>query len=166
MVYRVLVKLCKNPFDNTLLICRYNIYVSSKLKYKFHDTLVYFTLWCCKFCVVIDLKKYISINVKQVSWIMTMWHYYLLPLRVLKPLSIFQQSNQMIDMAKACSMHEVYVKNVQNFSGKTTKIVPLWMPRNWQQDYININLKQIWFCSCGSEFYVVSSKDTNGLWIP
>ena len=31
----------------------------------------------------------------------------------------------MIEMAKACSMYGDYVKNVQNFSGITTNIVPL-----------------------------------------
>ena len=31
----------------------------------------------------------------------------------------------MIEMGKACSMHGDYLKNVQNFIGKTMKIVPL-----------------------------------------
>ena len=31
----------------------------------------------------------------------------------------------MIEMGKACSMHGDCVKNVQNFSGKTTKILQL-----------------------------------------
>jgi len=73
----------------------------------------------------IDIRKYISINVKlsmmdndHVALLFDILMCFKAPFHVL-----VEQSND--EMGKAGSVHGDHVKNVQKFSGKTTKLVSL-----------------------------------------